>query len=82
MVVDTYHHIGSRPDYFKKLLASVKPGGRLVIIDFTKQSAMGPPAAAKVGPQEVIEELKSAGWSPIATHDVLPEQYFLVFARS
>jgi len=82
MVVDTYHHIEARPVYFKKLLASVKPSGRLVIIDFTKASSMGPPSAAKLEPAQVEAELAAAGWSLVATHDVLPEQYFLVFSRS
>lgn len=82
MVVDTYHHIGSRLAYFKKLTEKVKPSGRLVIIDFTKRSSMGPPSSAKVDSDQVIEELRAAGWVFSASHDVLPEQYFLVFGRS
>ncbi len=82
MVVDTYHHIGSRPAYFKKLKESVTANGHLVIIDFTKRSSMGPPSAAKVEVDQVIEELRTAGWMFSARHEVLPEQYFLVFSKS
>ena len=31
LVVDTYHHIGNRTQYFAKLKSSLRPAGRLVI---------------------------------------------------
>ena len=34
MLVDVYHHIDQRAGYFRKLRASLKPGGRIAIIDF------------------------------------------------
>ena len=34
LVVDTYHHISNRTQYFAKLKSSLRPGGRLVIVDF------------------------------------------------
>lgn len=82
MVVNTYHHIEARPEYFRRLVAKVKPRGRLVIIDFSKRSTMGPPASSKLTPEEVERELSGAGWTLAASHDILPEQYFLVFQRS
>jgi cyclopropane fatty-acyl-phospholipid synthase-like methyltransferase len=82
MVVDTYHHIGARPTYFKKLLAAMRPQGRLVIIDFSLNSSMGPPSSAKVDVPQVLAELETAGWKLAQRHDLLPEQYFLVFTAS
>jgi SAM-dependent methyltransferase len=81
MMVNTYHHIEDRAAYFSRVLKAVKPGGRLVIIDFTKSSTMGPPASAKLEPEQVTRELAEAGWTFVAAHDVLPEQFFLVYAR-
>lgn len=43
LIVDTYHHIGNRVDYFRRLSASLKPGGPLAIIDFKPDAPMGPP---------------------------------------
>lgn len=80
-IVNTYHHIGDRSAYFTKLAGSLKPGGRLAIIDFKKSSGMGPPASAKVAPDVVAAELKAAGFTQVGSFDFLPEQYFLVFAR-
>jgi cyclopropane fatty-acyl-phospholipid synthase-like methyltransferase len=81
LMVNTYHHIEARPAYFAKLAASLKPGGRLVIIDFTRVSKMGPEAAEKIPADQVQTELKDAGYTLINAPNFLPEQFFLVFTR-
>jgi cyclopropane fatty-acyl-phospholipid synthase-like methyltransferase len=81
MLVDTYHHLDDRPAYFRRLAGQVRPGGRLVVIDFKLSSSMGPPASAKVPPEAVAAELAEAGWVLKASPELLPEQYLLVFAR-
>lgn len=79
IVVNTYHHIEERTAYFTRLKASLRPGGRLAIIDFTQQSKMGPPVEAKVPPDQVQKELEAAGYALQAAQSFLPEQFFLVF---
>src|SRR4051812_37279418 len=34
LFVDVYHHVENREHYFRNLAASLRPGGRLAIIDF------------------------------------------------
>jgi cyclopropane fatty-acyl-phospholipid synthase-like methyltransferase len=80
LVVDTYHHIGQRPRYFRELRASLKPGGRVAIIDFRLESPTGPPARHRVPPKAVAEEMALAGYREAERHEFLPNQYFLVFA--
>jgi len=76
------HHIGGRPDYYPKLAAALKPGGRIVIIEFfKKQLPVGPPPAMKLTEDEVIAELKSAGFRLARKHAFLPYQYFFEFTR-
>lgn len=82
LVVDTFHHIGNREAYFTKLRSSLKSGGRLAIIDFKKDSPIGPPAEYRFTPEKVEEELKAAGFTLAESHDFLPRQYFLVFKAS
>jgi predicted methyltransferase len=79
LLVDVYHHIDQRDRYFGRLRASLKPGGRLAIIDFRLDSPAGPPKAARIAPDRVIAELKAAGYTLTQQHDFLPRQYFLVF---
>jgi cyclopropane fatty-acyl-phospholipid synthase-like methyltransferase len=80
LLVDTYHHIGDRADYFAKLRDRLRPGGRVAIIDFKADSPTGPPRSGRIAPEEVDKEMKRAGYRRVAAHDFLPYQYFLVFA--
>ncbi len=79
LIVDTYHHIGNRVPYFSKLKSSLRPGGRLAIIDFKADSPIGPPVEHRVSPEKVTEELAAAGYTRVESHDLLPRQYFLIF---
>jgi predicted methyltransferase len=80
LLVDVYHHIEARADYFRRLRASLRPGGRVAIIDFRVDSPAGPPRAARIAPATVRAEMKAAGYAVAAEHSFLPYQYFLVFA--
>jgi len=79
LLVDTYHHIGDRIVYFKRLRDSLKPGGEVAIIDFTAESPIGPAKSARISARKVAEEMTLAGYSQVAQHGFLPNQYFLVF---
>jgi SAM-dependent methyltransferase len=79
LLVDVYHHIGNREGYFGRLRASLKPGGRLAIIDFREDAPTGPPKRERIAASRVKAELARAGYAPVAEHAFLPNQYFLVF---
>ena len=79
ILVDVYHHIDHRADYFRKLRASLKPGGRVAIIDFRLDSPSGPPKSARIAPDRVKAEMTGAGYALGAEHAFLPNQYFLIF---
>jgi cyclopropane fatty-acyl-phospholipid synthase-like methyltransferase len=79
-MVNTYHHISKRKQYFKKLKSSLKENGKLVIIDF-KQGKLpfGPKDKMKIKKAQIIKELNDAGHKLVADHEILKYQYFLVF---
>ena len=79
MVVDTYHHLPSRPTYFRELRTSLVTGGRVAIIDFRKDSPEGPPPEFRFEADQIVSEMKQAGYRLDAKHDFLPRQHFLVF---
>ena len=81
LVVDTYHHIGNRTQYFAKLKSSLRPTGRLAIVDFKAASQSGPPMQYRILPERVTEELNAAGYSLMETLQFLPRQYYLVFRK-
>jgi len=78
IVVDAYHHIGTREQYFRKVRGALKPSGRLAIIDFRVDAPMGPPKRHRVAPEQVKQELARAGFELAQEHAFLPQQYFLV----
>jgi ubiquinone/menaquinone biosynthesis C-methylase UbiE len=79
ILVDVFHHVEDRERYFHKLRGSLKPGGRIAIIDFRMDSPDGPPPSARIAPARVKAELASAGYALVQEHTFLPYQYFLVF---
>jgi SAM-dependent methyltransferase len=82
LIVDTYHHIDNRPAYFARLSGSLRPKGRLAIIDFKRDAPDGPPVESRISPEKVTAELEAAGYRLVGTHAFLPRQYFLVFERT
>ncbi len=82
-ICDVLHHIDQRPAYYAKLAKALKPGGRIVIIDFFKKKLpVGPPESMKLSEEQVVEELKAAGFEKAEAHMFLPYQYFLEFRKS
>ena len=81
-ICDVLHHIENRPAYYAKLAKALKPGGRIVNIDFfKKQLPIGPPVEMKLSEEQVISELATAGFKRTAAHTFLTYQYFLVFEK-
>jgi cyclopropane fatty-acyl-phospholipid synthase-like methyltransferase len=79
LVVDTYHHLPNRTSYFRELKKSLRPGGRIAIVDFRKDAPEGPPAHFRFTPQQIQDEMKQAGYDLQSSHDFLPRQHFLIF---
>jgi ubiquinone/menaquinone biosynthesis C-methylase UbiE len=76
---NTYHHIESRVEYFKNVSKSLKTGGRVVVVDFYKNTDFGPPRDHKMAGEVVIEEMKKAGYHLKKELKILPQQYYLEF---
>jgi ubiquinone/menaquinone biosynthesis C-methylase UbiE len=80
LLVNVYHHIESRERYFRALRSSLKPGGRIAVIDFKPDSPLGPPPKHRIAAERVELEMRAASYLPQSTFTFLPHQYFLVFA--
>jgi predicted methyltransferase len=78
LVVDTWHHLGDRAAYAKKLAAALAPSGEVVVVDFTKEADKGPPPEFRLTPEQVIADLAAAGLDARAVEESLPDQYVVV----
>jgi len=73
---DVYHHVTSIEAFDKSLLASLKPGGRLAIIDFRGRPGSAVPEGVPsnrgghgIPPEVVVDEIKAAGFTHVRTMD-------------
>lgn len=84
IIVDTYHHIENRVSYFQKVLQGLKPGGRLMVVDFKKESTPhGPPADHRLSSETVKTELEKAGFINIKNDSItLPYQYIIIAQKT
>lgn len=82
LMVDTYHHIDGRVEYFRRLRDGVKPNGRLVIVDFKPGDIpIGPPEEHRIAQAQVVKELTDAGWFEGQSIELLPYQFVQVMHR-
>jgi arsenite methyltransferase len=82
-ICDTYHHMQERVAYARLLAQALKPGGRVVIVDFHKHPLpLGPPMKWKLAPETVTEEFRQAGFQLAQSAEFLPYQYLLEFTVS
>jgi predicted methyltransferase len=79
VLLNVFHHIEKRPDYFRRLQSSLKPGGRIAIIDYRPESPVGAPKHFRLAASQIENEMTAAGFRLAASHDFLPYQNFLVF---
>lgn len=80
-MVDTYHHIQDRTNYFKAGLNEMTINGKVAIIDFTMDSLIGPKKNHRISKAQVVQELSDAGYALEKDIAGLPNQYFLIFKR-
>jgi ubiquinone/menaquinone biosynthesis C-methylase UbiE len=79
---DVLHHIDGRVAYLRNLKKTLKPGGRIVAIEFYKRDLpLGPPDSMKLSEETVISEFREAGFRLNRRETFLPYQYFLEFGR-
>lgn len=82
VIVNTYHHIEDRKSYFAKVKNGLKEDGELVVIDFIKKDIpYGPPVKMKLSADEVVEELKEAGYTLIEVNDELLKYQYIIRAK-
>jgi predicted methyltransferase len=75
LVANTWHHIPNRVDYAQKLLPALRPGGLLLIVDFTIDSPEGPPPKMRLTYDTVMRELEIAGFAVEVVQESLPYHY-------
>ena len=82
LIVDVWHHIADRVGYARDLAAALRPGGRILIVDFLREAHRGPPPEMRLAPEAIIADLAAAGLVATLSPVALPEQYVVEARRT
>lgn len=83
LMVDVYHEVTDPAAVLKSVRQSLRPEGRLVLVEFREEDPAVPIRPLhKMSQQQVLKELRPAGYKLVGQYDQLPWQHVLIFARS
>ena len=81
-MVDAYHEFAYPREMMENLVKALKPGGRVVLLEYRKENPLIPiKALHKMSEKQVKKEMTAVGLKWQQTKEFLPEQHFLVFAN-
>jgi len=82
LLVGVYHEIEDRVTMLRNIAASLKPQGRIGVVDFRLDgTGPGPEPDERVSPDVVVRDAKNAGLRLIRQEPFLQYQYFLIFGK-
>jgi len=80
LIVDSYHEMEQPVALLKNVSRSLKPNGRIGIVNFTKTGGgPGPAIEERVDPERVIADARAAGLTLQSRQAFLKYHYMLVF---
>ena len=80
LIVDAYHEMDDPQTLLRNVRASLKPGGRVGIVEFTKNGhGPGPLMEERVDPERVVRDAQAAGLRLESRGNFLRYQYLLEF---
>ena len=82
LLVDVYHEFSFPYEMTRSMLEALKPGGKLVLVEFRAEDQNVPiKTIHKMSQQQAVKELKAAGFSFEKNISNLPWQHCLIFRK-
>lgn len=81
LIVNTWHHLPDRPRYAGRLREALRPGGTILVVDFTRESPEGPPPEVRIPAETVVEEMRAGGLTAEIVSEQLGWQYVVRASR-
>lgn len=81
-IVDAYHEFSFPREMGQHLVASLKPGGNLVLVEYRAEDPRVPiKRLHKMSQAQVKQEMTAIGLEWVRTDDYLPQQHVLIFQK-
>jgi ubiquinone/menaquinone biosynthesis C-methylase UbiE len=80
-ILDAYHHFDYPAEMLAGIRAALKPGGRLVIVEFYKEGFTGDPAHIRFTEAELGKEVSGHGFELILSQEFNPKSQFMATFR-
>ncbi len=82
IMVDVYHELSQPQVILRKLRSSLKPGGRLVLLEYRKEDPDVPIRPEhKMSVADAKLEVEAEGFKLTKTNEDLPRQHILIFTK-
>src|SRR3954469_8404315 len=82
LMVDVYHEFSEPQKMLRRMHEALKPGGRLVLLEYRKEGRAIPIRPAhKMSVAEAKMEVEAEGYTLSKVDEVLPRQHILIFTR-
>jgi ubiquinone/menaquinone biosynthesis C-methylase UbiE len=82
LMVDVYHELSQPQLMLRHIKAALKPGGRLVLLEYRKEDPNVPIRPEhKMSVAEAKLEVEAEGFKLTTTNEDLPRQHILIFSR-
>jgi predicted methyltransferase len=82
LIVDAYHEFSHPMEMGKAIYNTLKPGGKLVLIEYRMEDPGIPiKKLHKMSEKQAIKELSATGLEWVKTSEALPQQHFIVFRK-
>lgn len=82
LMVDAYHEFEYPREVMEGVVRSLKPGGRVVLVEYRRENPFIPiKALHKMTQNQARKEMKAVGLQWLETKSFLPEQHLMVFEK-
>jgi hypothetical protein len=82
-MVDAYHEFSSPREMMENLVKSLKPDGRVVLVEYRRENPLIPiKALHKMTRRQVEKEMAAIGLLPEEIIETLPQQHLMIFQKA
>lgn len=79
---DVYHIMNDRVTHFRALASTLKPGGRVAILDFHPRGFLSGLFGDRISKEEVRREMEAAGYRLVNDSNIIDRQHFQTFTNA